>query len=379
MSGIDHIFLYSLAFFLLLYFSIKNDKCHTRKEVFKLFIPSALFYALIEALRYDRGVDYLHYKDIYEVGYFEGTQLLFDCLNELLKNIGFSFTGALFVYEIILLCGICFLISSYSLKEGRWMYFFAILSMLVLHENLIRQFVGMPFIFIAVHFMFEKKWSTMIIALLCANLIHSGTIFAFPFIAFSYYFFHLKIKAEIALLLLSVSYYLLNIDVGSLFSEVLQRINFGVLLFSDHLLHYVEESDRWLGADSILEGAQQSIITKSFQFIFECSIIMSSYIALCLRQEQKVQCFYNIMVFAFFMCRLVHGYEILARMFGQLYIYWFIPFGYSLYIFSKNQVALRSKGYLGLMRGCIIIACSYLCLYWGRFIYLNPEAVFIWN
>ena len=70
MSGIDHIFLYSLAFFLLLYFSIKNDKCHTRKEVFKLFIPSALFYALIEALRYDRGVDYLHYKDIYEVGYF---------------------------------------------------------------------------------------------------------------------------------------------------------------------------------------------------------------------------------------------------------------------------------------------------------------------
>ena len=106
MSGIDHIFLYSLAFFLLLYFSIKNDKCHTRKEVFKLFIPSALFYALIEALRYDRGVDYLHYKDIYEVGYFEGTQLLFDCLNELLKNIGFSFTGALFVYEIILLCGI---------------------------------------------------------------------------------------------------------------------------------------------------------------------------------------------------------------------------------------------------------------------------------
>lgn len=137
-------------------------------------------------------------------------------------------------------------------------------------------------------------------------------------------------------MLLSVSYYLLNIDVGSLFSEVLQRINFGVLLFSDHLLHYVEESDRWLGADSILEGAQQSIITKSFQFIFECSIIMSSYIALCLRQEQKVQCFYNIMVFAFFMCRLVHGYEILARMFGQLYIYWFIPFGYSLYIFQKS-------------------------------------------
>lgn len=50
-----------------------------------------------------------------------------------------------------------------------------------------------------------------------------------------------------------------------------------------------------------------------------------------------------------------------------------------LFIFFKNQVALRSKGYLGLMRGCIIIACSYLCLYWGRFIYLNPEAVFIWN
>lgn len=98
------------------------------------------------------------------------------------------------------------------------MYFFAILSMLVLHENLIRQFVGMPFIFIAVHFMFEKKWSKMIIALLCANLIHSGTILHFRLLLFLL-FFHLKIKAEIALLLLSVSYYLLNIDVGSLFSE----------------------------------------------------------------------------------------------------------------------------------------------------------------
>ena len=48
MSGIDHIFLYSLAFFLLLYFSIKNDKCHTRKEVFNCLFLLLCFMHLLK-------------------------------------------------------------------------------------------------------------------------------------------------------------------------------------------------------------------------------------------------------------------------------------------------------------------------------------------
>lgn len=380
MSNWDHILLYSIVFSSFTIFTIKiSKKTYSRKEIIKLFLIPALIYALVESLRYNRGVDYLHYEQIYKWGYTEGTQFLFDLLNNLLNSIGLDFSGALFVYEIILLIGICWLISSYSVDIGKWMYFLAILAMLNLHENLIRQYVALPLIFCSIYYMFQKKWLIMFLFIVCANFIHSGTIFVCPVILLFYYAIKKTIPWHIAIGTLFLTYFILSIDASSLFLTLLQKLNIGAFIYSEHLMHYIEDSDRWLGKDSVLANAQQTLVTKTMQFLFESGIIISSYIAFKIQKERKIQCFYNIIVFAFVLCRLVHGYEILSRIFNQLYIFWFIPLGCALYVLNNKRSDLKSTGLLNAMRFNVFIAIGYLVLYWGRFIFFNPKAVFIWD
>ncbi len=380
MSNLDHILLYLIVFCSFIVFTIKiNKEGYSRKRVIKLFVIPALIYALVEALRYNRGVDYLHYEQIYKWGYTEGTQFLFDLLNKLLNFIGLDFSGALFVYEIILLTGICWIISSYSVEIGKWMYFLAILAMLNLHENLIRQYVALPLIFCSIYYMFQQKWLIMFLFIACANFIHSGTIFVCPFVLLFYYTVKKIIPWYIAVGMLFLTYFILNIDVSSFFLALLQKLNLGAFIYSEHLMHYIEDSDRWLGKDSVLANAQQTFVTEFMQFLFESGIIISTYIALKVQKERKILCFYNIIVLAFVLCRLVHGYEILARIFNQLYIFWFIPLGYALYILNNKRSDLKNAGLLNTMRFNVFIAIGYLALYWGRFIFLNPKAVFIWN
>ena len=54
-------------------------------------------FTLVEGVRYGRGVDYLHYVDVYNYD-LENKQVLFTSINQFLKSLGVSAEYAFMVY-----------------------------------------------------------------------------------------------------------------------------------------------------------------------------------------------------------------------------------------------------------------------------------------
>lgn len=377
MSSIEHIILY-LILFIVFYFFSKNSKIHIKTSHFIIscIIP-ILTFILIEGSRYGRGNDYLPYKYRYEhLNFLEEPQILFYSLMKFLHELNFSYVGAFRTYALIFIIGVIFFIrKSFKIKEAQWMYLSAIFALLLKMEFMIRQYIAMPFIFCFIYFLFNKKWLQAILCIIIANGIHSGTLFGVPFILVSYFFVKRTIHFKYSIIILFATYYIIpNGIFTNLATELLGALHLDAILASDHLTHYIEESDRWLGEGSYLIASQQSFLTMTLQFLFESSVITVGYYALKNRPNQRVLCLYNITIMGFVFCRLFHGFEIFNRMFDQLAIYWFVPVGYAFSIYFKQSI-LKNHIYLC----CTIILILYLSFFWGRYIFLQPNAIFYWN
>lgn len=377
MSSLEHITLY-LFLFIVFYVFSKNSKTHikTFHFIISCIIP-ILTFVLIEGSRYGRGNDYLSYKYRYEhLNFLEEPQILFYSLMKFLHELNFTYVGAFRTYALIFIIGVIFFIrKSFNNKEAQWMYLFAIFALLLKMEFMIRQYIAMPFIFCLIYFIFEKKWLQAFVCVIIANGIHSGTLFGIPCIIISYFFIKRTIHFKYSVFILFFTFYIIpNGIFTNLATQTLEALHLNTILATDQFAHYVEESDRWLGEGSYLEASQQSIVTKTLQFLFESSIIIIGYYALKSRPNQRILCLYNLAILGFVLCRLFHGFEIFNRMFDQLDIYWFVPTGYAFSLYFKQ---IRRKNYTYSI--CTIILILYLIMYWGRYIFLQPDAIFYWN
>ena len=378
MSSIDHIFLYTLLFFVFYIFAQKSKYCKTEKDFWKLAVFPILLFVLIEGCRYGRGVDYLWYKYRFEhISPIDESQKIFLWLMQTLDFLGLNYVGAFMAYALIFITGtIYFVRNTFRRDMASWMYLLILFSMLVKSESMIRQYVAMPFVFLSYCAIVKRKWWLVVFWIFIAFGIHSGTIVALPFVLLFYFFYKKTISVKIIVPLLFLAYYIIP---SGFFSDMGIRIlgMFNLASFSgtENLSHYIEDSDRWLGADSFLEDSQQSVLTKTLQFIFDASVLIISYYALKKCADDKISVFYNVISLGFVLDRLFFGYEIFQRMTGQLYIYWFIPLGYSIYVYAKQPYSREKKR----VKWFLILAISYQILFYSRFIFLNPKAEFIWT
>lgn len=377
MSPIDHIILYILLFFVFYVFCKNNIKCKTDIDFWELAIVPLLCFVLIEGSRYGRGPDYLAYKYRFEHIWPENEpQKIFLVLMEVLDFLGFNYVGLFMVYALIFCTGTFFFIrKTFSREEARWMYVFMLLSMLIKSESMVRQYIAMPFAFISMSYIFKKKWVKASICFFIALGIHSGTVVMYPFVLFFYFVWKKIIPVKYTLLLLLLVYYV--IPTGALSGAGIKMLGMSNLsaLGNDNFSTYVEDSDRWLGADSFLEAAQQTIFTKTLQFLFDASVLIVSHKALQLHKENIVSIFFNVISIGFILDRSFFGYEIFQRITGQLYIFWFIPLGYSVYVYKQLQQSKDKK----IMKIFLFIAIAYQVAYYIRFVFFNPNVRFFWS
>lgn len=377
MSSLEHIFLYLVLFTAFYIFARNSRKYITTFHFIISSIIPILVFILVEGSRYGRGNDYLPYKYRYEhLSFLDEPQILFYGLMKLLHELNLTYIGAFRVYALIFIIGVIYFIrKSFPPKEAQWMYLFAIFALLLKMEFMIRQYIAMPFIFCFIHFIFEKKWLQAILCLAIANGIHSGTLFGVPFILTSYFLVKKMIHYKYCIIILFLVYYIIpNGIFTNLATQSLEILHLDTILASDHFSHYIDDSDRWLGEESYLAASQQSFLTTTLQFLFEASVIIVGYYALKIHPNQKVLSLYNLAILGFILCRLFHGFEIFNRMFDQLSIYWFIPVGYAFSVYFKP---IKRKNHI--YKLCTITLTLYLILYWGRYIFLQPDALFYWN
>lgn len=382
MSPIDHIIVYFLFFFTLFLFVLVSGKARNPKPFFRVLGLFCIVFVLVEGCRYGRGTDYLSYANRYlHIDADSETQFLFLWYMKFLKSLQFTVPMYFMANSVTFLVGVTYFVrNSYEGDNVRWILFFSIFALLHHFENEIRQYLAFPFLLIALsNYINARSKIDVLISfawIMVVAMIHTGLLFCVPFLLLS---FHIKkeIPLYVSVSLLIAAYYIIpqGFFSGS-FVDVLNQMFLlsGASGEDTFYAHYVEDSERWLGDSSVIEGAMQTPLTIFLQFLFELGIIIASFISLKQKPNQKVLFLFNLFVISAFFDRVMFGYEIIQRMTRQLYIFWFVPVGYAFSLYPQLKGIKRHVVFAS-----FVLLVLYLVAFWSRFVFLYPDADYVWN
>lgn len=381
MSSLSHILLYLLLFFIFYKITTKKQKYINRHFWHIAFIP-ILFFTLIIGLRYGWGPDYLWYKFRFEYPFvYADEDIGFRSFNLLLSYLGFNYVGAYLSYSLFFVVSGFVLLRSYY--ENKYMLFLFLLTTLFFHTTAIRQAFAHSFVFLYIYFLNKRQWKLLIPCLLVQVSIHGASILTSFYVTFFYFLLEKPFNVDKPFnykysLVLYISLSLMSVTLSSYISMIVTE-GLGMIGGLDNKFQgYIENSDRWFGEEAIDEERIQSTFGFLTSLIYYSSSIYIGYIALKYKPKKNVLYMYNASVVSFILFRLFLLFEILKRMVIPLEMLCFIPTGYALY-FYKNCRSLLTKKERKYCTLSVIAIVVYYILFFGRFIFLSPGRLFVWD
>lgn len=372
-SNIDHIILYLFLFIFFWIWGIRRYNLSTKYFWIAAIVPIFAF-SIITGLR-TWGPDYSWYK--YKIGHpndwdVKDDEFGFQLLNRFICFIGLDSETGFILYSLIIIIGGFILIRDLK-NESKYMYALLIPAMFLETLVHIRQGIAWGIALISLKFLIDKKWIPFVMITLIAVSIHKIiAIFLLIFIAF--YLIKTKIvPAKIAIPAYLIATFLPNIIDFNYLSDL-----FGMLNLSGKYSSYIENSSRWFSEDANNAEWQQGTAALIISVTFDVSVILISNLALKLKYNDKVAIFYNVFVMGAILVRLFFTNELLRRMSTMFYIIYFIPLGYAFYVYMKSKKSF-SMVQIRIWNICQFCVYIYLFLYFGRFIFLNKEGLFIWS
>jgi len=310
-------------------------------------------------------------------------QIGFRWLNYFIDSVGLNYVGGYIVYSLIFIVCSFILIRSYG-KDSKYMYAFVIPSTLIFISGIIRQGISFSFLLLAIYFLNKRKWAGVVISIVVGVSIHSSILIPFGIILACFFLLKKPIHWLISIPLYIFFAYLFDVSKVGIISNYIQYVS-----LDSKFQSYIDNSDRWFGADAVDDKFEQSIFALTMSSLYYISIIYLGYHALKIRYKGNIAYLYNSAVIGFIFLRAVFLFEILKRFAQPLVMLHFIPLGYILYIFldyfgflrgklarQRSSVSVSFKPYQKFLLICIFL---YLIFFWGRFIFQNPEAMFFWN
>ena len=385
MSSFDHVILYCIMLLLAcIYdkqyriasnFKFRNDTNSTSIIIILL----GLFFVITEGLRYGRGVDqtgnygpfYLHCMN--PESWFQEFETMFVWINQAVYYVdpfkdAFVYGSIFIVYALIFF--ICLYIYYKDKRcETKFFLFFAILATNYITEWTIRQGVSFSFILLGFHFLEHQKWKSMLCAMLLGFSIHHGNILAICLPIAFYFILKKPLPWKITVPLFIVMEYTMQItffqNLILMMSSYLDLTalggNFGNYLQDDMLTHEAEAAEDWA------RGTMTQLITV----VFYSSILHIG--AEACKQCPKITYIYNALVIGIMIYEPFRLAGSITRMFNVLSCIWFIPLSYA--IFNYSNIKKDSK----IIKWSLIGFVVYLVSFYGRYIFFNPEANYIWN
>lgn len=386
MSGVDHILLYCTMLLLAYIYDrqcrvINNIQFSSSKDTsaVTLFLLGTIF-VITEGLRYGRGVDqcgnygpfYLHCMNA--KAWFQEFETLFVWINQSVYKID-PFRDVLPFGIIFVVYALIFFICLYTYykdkkKETKMFLVMAILATNYITEWTIRQGVSFSFILLGLHYLEQKRWKWMLGAMIIAFSIHHGNILAIVLPVLFYYFLNDKvIPWKITVPLFVVLEYTMEVSVFQNFIQAISGYldlsslggNFGGYMQNNTLEHEAEVAEEWT----------RGTLTQLLTVVFYSSLLLVG--AEVSKLKIKTTYIYNAFVVGIMVYEPFRLAGSITRMFNVLSCLWFIPLAYA--FFNYKQLNLSCK----FVKWAFVGVAVYIILYYGRYIFMNIEANYVWN
>lgn len=379
------VFLYiTLNLVLLFTFFVVGKNAARTTHYFKAVFPAVLLFVLIQGSRYNRGNDYLHYVDVYLYD-LEPGQRAFTLFNDLLKSFDIGPFGFYYVYALVFIFCAFFFLKDYR-KNASLIFPLFLMSFLMFHEFMIRQALGVSFVFIyfsalskvgfckKIKDIFSKRMLPSIIVCFCSALlafsIHSANIIVI-FLATIFYF---CCRVTIPLIISIPGIILANYVLQYTFDFSLLEIPLSYLSSTDEKMAvYADNADKWFSSSGFNAAYTRNPIVLVFEIYGCISLFYFGKKALsCARYYALSNTFYNMFVVGYICQGIFRQLELLSRMCFAISRFWFVPL--SLVLINYNKIVKKWYEkilFLGL-------------LFWGyeyfKFIFYREHTpLFLWD
>ena len=376
MDTLDYIYYVLINLTLLTIFIISGKNISDGKNYTINSMCCIIVYTLVLGLRYDRGLDYQHYADIYQNGYEEGVQVVFSLLNSFFKLLGIDKYHIFLIYSFIeILCAFIFLKKYKSM--GIYIIPFFMIATIEYNEDVIRQALGFSFAFICLSkimdlfnrdFLTIKNILVIFLLFVISYSIHSACGYILIIIILITFFIKKAIPIIVSIPLLFFSAYFFE----SLFDYAL--FNKVTFLFAgdERMSEYVNRFDMWFTRDA----QKEMFARKSYILIFE--LLGTSSLFYLGREaiqhynnHREAIAFYNVFVIGTILLNCFRKLEIVHRIAQNLSLFWFFPL--SLVLYYRKTIIKSSKEWT---MYCLLIWWAYDYL---KYIFLSERIQFIWN
>lgn len=387
MSSFDHILLYCSMYILAVACDIQYRlNIHSRSQIVKsdaisiLPIVLTIFFIVTEGLRYGRGVDQIgnygpFYLHCFSPNWSQDMESLFVWLNQIVYKLDitreiFPFGLIFVVFAAIFWTCLWILYKDYrNITKG--FLLFAIFSTNYLTEWTIRQGVSFSFIFLCLHFLEKKKWIWFLICSLIVFGIHHGNAIVVLLIVSCYFIFNKKAFSwKITVPIFIILEYTMEV---STFLHVIQNV-FSIVDLSElggNFQGYIDNNVFEREAELAKEwerGNVTQFITVAF---YSALIVLGSFVSKI--KPDKIY-IYNVFVIGIIIFEPFRLAGTISRLFLGPSTLWFIPLSLVLFRY-KDLVCIKPCIY----KMSKFIIYIYIILFWGRYVFLNPEANYVWN
>lgn len=338
-------------------------------------------YVFTEGLRYGRGVDQLgNYGPFYLhctlKSAIEDRETLFVWLNQIVHSVDITIGvlpfGIIFiVFALIFWCCLWYFYKDYR-KESKYFLLLAILATNYITEWTIRQGVSFSFILLGLHFLERKSWKALAVCVFIAFGIHHGNILTIVVLGACYVFLNKKpLPWKITVPLFIVLEY--TVSSVSVITDFIQNlaISLDLVSSSGRFEGYITNTAVTEYEQEMSEEWKRGALTQLITVLFYSATFVAGYFANKIKGGKSF--IYNAFVLGMMIYEPFRLGGTLIRLFFPLSVFWFIPLSEAL--FYKKKVTENKK----LFSISLYIAIAYLVMYYGRYVFLYPEAEYVWN
>ena len=371
MSSFEHVFLY-LTLYLL---CILTDVCIHKKEnkiTGVVILLTFCVYVFTEGLRYGRGVDYFGYGSAY-LHSRSTDQPVFDWINKAVLELDLTTNGLLpygicFIAYAVIFIGALFTLYRLFKYNTRCFLLLGCLATLYMTEWTIRQGVSMSLFLPSIYYLEKNKYRVAFLFILFSVLVHFGNTVSIVILLSCFVFFRHK---PFPITLTIPLYLIIQLSVELLYPYLeTYVVMLNLTALGGNFQSYIDNANRNFGEAGVQEEWRRGELTQLLTTLFYCGLIIVGY------YTHKIKSFgtyiYNSFVIGIIIVEPFHLLGNVTRVFLLDSVLWFVPLSIALYNYK-----LIKGNYL--VKVAFVFIFIYIMTYWGRYVFFNPTAKYVWN